>query len=163
LPEESKINYTGPDWFLMLLASLSVDQQENFLLLLWRTWHLCNDVIFAWGTTMIEGSSTFLRSYRESLNGVVNKKSGVTMKGKEKIHDDTTHIREGTRQKAISKWKQPPLGWVKLNTDASFCPRTGMASMGIVVHDPNGHVLLTAWRWLRHCGTPELAEVDAYL
>jgi hypothetical protein len=35
LPEESKMTYTGQDWFLILLASLDADQKQNFLLLLW--------------------------------------------------------------------------------------------------------------------------------
>jgi hypothetical protein len=37
LPEEPKINYTGPDWFLVLLPHLDEDQKKNVLLLLWRT------------------------------------------------------------------------------------------------------------------------------
>jgi hypothetical protein len=41
------------------------------------------------------------------------------------------------------KWKPPPAGWVKLNTDADFCTNYGMAGTAVVVRDPDGKVLLT--------------------
>jgi hypothetical protein len=46
LPDETRLVYSGPDWFLLLLVSLPQDKKENLLLVLWRTWHLRNDVIF---------------------------------------------------------------------------------------------------------------------
>jgi ribonuclease HI len=52
---------------------------------------------------------------------------------------------------------------VKLNTDAGFCPLSGKASTGIVVRDTDGQALLTAWRSLQHCRSPEEAEAEACL
>jgi hypothetical protein len=43
--------------------------------------------------------------------------------------------------------------WVKMNSDASFCPLTGAASAGVVIRDNSGNVLLTAWRTLKRCGS----------
>jgi hypothetical protein len=42
------------------------------------------------------------------------------------------------------KWEPPPIGWVKVNTDAGFCLDPGLASAGIVVRDSDGKILLTA-------------------
>jgi ribonuclease HI len=52
---------------------------------------------------------------------------------------------------------------VKLNTDAAFCHDSGAASAGCIVRDEGGKVLLTAWRVLRDCGSPEQAEAEACL
>ncbi|GJN35111.1 hypothetical protein PR202_gb23849 [Eleusine coracana subsp. coracana] len=61
------------------------------------------------------------------------------------------------------KWSPPPPGWVKINTDASFCATSGRASVRIVVRDDNGLVLLSAWRLLRGCVSVEEAEGEACL
>jgi hypothetical protein len=81
------------------------------------------------------------------------------------LHTDSNTIadHEGTRSDRKAKWKPPPQGWVKLNTDPSFCPETGMTCTRVVVRDPNGQVMLTAWRWLRHCGTLKEAKAEACL
>jgi ribonuclease HI len=61
------------------------------------------------------------------------------------------------------QWKPPQVGWVKLNTDAGFCPNLGKVSTGIVVRGPVGKILLTAWRTIRSCGSPEEADAEACL
>jgi hypothetical protein len=60
-------------------------------------------------------------------------------------------------------WKPPRAGWVKMNTDAGFCRDSGAASAGIVVRDHTGFVLLSAWKTLWRCGSPEEAEAEACL
>jgi hypothetical protein len=85
------------------------------------------------------------------------------LKGKEKVHENVAPNKERSRPKETSKWKPPPQWWVKLNTDADFWPDMGWASTGLVIHDHVGKVLLTTWRWLRNCGSPEEAEAEACL
>lgn len=62
-----------------------------------------------------------------------------------------------------AKWEPPLIGWVKVNIDAGFYLDSGLASAGIVVCDSDGKVLLTAWRFLRNCSSPEEAEAEAGL
>jgi hypothetical protein len=45
--------------------------------------------------------------------------------------------------------------------DASFCVQSGKAGTGIIIRDHGGKVLLTAWKFMRHCGSPEEAVADA--
>jgi ribonuclease HI len=52
---------------------------------------------------------------------------------------------------------------VKVSIDAGYYLDTGSASTGIVICDHEGKVLLSAWRWLRSCGSPEEAEAEACL
>jgi hypothetical protein len=71
--------------------------------------------------------------------------------------------RERTTINPKAKWVVPQSGWVKVNIDAGFCYLSGTASTGVVVRDDTGKVLLTAWKALRHCASPEEAEAEAYL
>jgi hypothetical protein len=57
----------------------------------------------------------------------------------------------------------PPVSWVKMNSNVTFCLRTGRASIGVVARDQKGDLILSSWRFLRHCGSPEEAEVEACL
>lgn len=61
------------------------------------------------------------------------------------------------------KWRPPPEGWIKVNTDASFIDESGKASAGIIARDSHGQVTLTAWRTLRNCASVVEAEAEACL
>jgi hypothetical protein len=121
------------------------------------------------GTGSIIGSAHFLVSYGESLD-ILNQgiHAGTSDKGKTAVLPGSCKGLSGSRRgkggpKPLEKWKPPPPGWVKLNIDAGFCSSSDMAGTGVVVRDPDGKVLLTAWQFLRHCGSPEEAEADACL
>jgi hypothetical protein len=43
------------------------------------------------------------------------------------------------------RWERSQRGWATLNTYASFCMSQGTASIGVVIRDHEGAVLLTAW------------------
>lgn len=58
-------------------------------------------------------------------------------------------------------WNPPPSGWAKLNVDGAFSPQDGCGSIGIVVRNSTGQVLLTSWRFLRKCAAAEEAELLA--
>jgi ribonuclease HI len=67
------------------------------------------------------------------------------------------------RKVAKQKWRNPMDGWVKLNTDAAFCEGWGTASVGVVIRDSAGKVILSAWRVIRGCASAEQAEAEACL
>jgi hypothetical protein len=164
LPMEEQLRWTGPDWLLLLPSSIRAEIKAKMLLLLWRAWHLHNDTVHGKGTASITGSVKFLTSYCVSL-GLTNNTGSPKQneKGKSKVFADNLLPRcENAATAAQSgkcqKWTAPPEGWVKLNTDAGFCLNTGEASAGIVVRDAAGAVILTSWRMLRRCGSPEEAE-----
>jgi hypothetical protein len=48
---------------------------------------------------------------------------------------------------------------VKVNTDTGFCTDSRNASMGVVIRDSSGMVLLAAWQMLRKCAS---AEAEAF-
>jgi 4-aminobutyrate aminotransferase-like enzyme len=77
----------------------------------------------------------------------------------------TTSTPENTEGALKQKERRvvPQGGWVKVNTDAGFCPLSKRASTGVVIWDDTGKVLLAAWKALGHCMEGVRAEVEAYL
>jgi hypothetical protein len=67
LPDEEQFRYSGPDWLLLLLASVDEETAAHILLILWRAWYLRNDIVHGNGTCLIVGSVKFLMNYSESL------------------------------------------------------------------------------------------------
>ncbi|CAH9144043.1 unnamed protein product [Cuscuta epithymum] len=61
----------------------------------------------------------------------------------------------------LPKWTPPPPGWAKLNTDAGFDVATEEATMGCIIRNCRGEVLVSAWRRLLLCSNAMEAEVIA--
>jgi hypothetical protein len=61
LPVESKFRDSGTDWLQNLLAQADEGMRPRILLLLWRAWHLRNDVIHQDGKALIDASVVFLQ------------------------------------------------------------------------------------------------------
>jgi hypothetical protein len=136
--------------------------------MLWRAWHLRNDIMHGDGAGSVTGSVHFLLNYMESLKIATEAPSmGTSDKGKGKLGEE---CRLGTKNRGnkledreVTKWQAPPQGWVKLNTDAGFRANTGEASAGVVIRGANRQVILSSWRLLRKCSTVEEAEAKACL
>ncbi|KAF8779204.1 hypothetical protein HU200_002881 [Digitaria exilis] len=47
LPKEADLAHSGPDWLLLLLDRFDSQTCANFLMLLWRCWHVRNGVLMA--------------------------------------------------------------------------------------------------------------------
>jgi hypothetical protein len=112
----------------------------------------------------VEGSTKFLLHMGESLDLTVQeRKGGGDAKGKSPIGTGTVLRDTGPYGNSKQRWEPPPTGWVKLNTDITFCKVTRETSLGIVMQDSEGKVVLTTWRELAGCGLPEQAEAEACL
>jgi hypothetical protein len=68
LPKEDTFKRTGEDWLLILLNNSNKVMQQAILLILWRLWHLRNDICHGKGDATIEQSARFLLSYVHNLN-----------------------------------------------------------------------------------------------
>jgi hypothetical protein len=124
------------------------------LLLMWRAWYLHNNIIFGLGQETVIGSAQFLLSYSEMLNGL-RKESNHRGDDKGKTPIDGGLHEEDRRREVFEegglhkvRWERSQRGWAKLNTDASFCMSQGTTSIGVVIWDHEGSVLLTAWNTL---------------
>jgi hypothetical protein len=167
LPPEHMFMQDSHEWLLMLLSLVNKDSKARILLLLWHSWHLRNDVIHGRGLATVKGFVELLSSHATSLNII----SGIrgqepSAKGKEvvwkgAISTSMPHVDQEVQEPQC--WCPPLEGWVKLNTDVGFCQHTGQASIGIIVWDSHGSVLLSAWRSIRHGGGADQAEAEACL
>jgi hypothetical protein len=168
LPDESKLSYTRPNWLLILLNQLEGDLKAKVLFLLWRAWHLRNDMVHGQGTGSVMGSVQFLVNYWDTWRGAhLGNPVQASVKGKEIMEGSIG--REGHANELMSDepakkiiWEPPPEGWAKLNTDAGFYDDTGNGDTGVVIRDHRGRVL-SAWSFISHCGSPEIAEAEACL
>jgi hypothetical protein len=76
-------NSFAPDWLPLLLSSLNAETKVRVLLLVWRAWHMRNNVMHGGDTATIMGSAPFLKSYSVSLNIASQcKQTGQDTKGK---------------------------------------------------------------------------------
>jgi hypothetical protein len=67
LPPESFFEYTGSEWLQNLLLVSDQSQRSKILMLLWRSWHLRNDIIHGNGKETIHRSAAFLLGYDNFL------------------------------------------------------------------------------------------------
>jgi hypothetical protein len=162
LSEEKGFDYTGLDWLLLLLSSVSPQVKANILLLLWRAWFLRNDATHDKGEASVKVSALFIVSYSDSLRQASPRtESRIDGKGKQKMYTEEGH--RNVRSPG-SPWQPPERGWVKVSTDAGFFySRLGRASIGVEARDAEGKVLLQAWQVLSMSASPEEAEAEACL
>ncbi|CAH9104394.1 unnamed protein product [Cuscuta epithymum] len=140
LPPENYFRRSGPEWFLNLLNGMDSLTRARILFIFWRAWHLRNDVVHGKGDAKVSASVEFLRSYWESWIQI----QYVSQNGKGKFEFPSAHLDPAAVADAPS-WGLPPQGWAKLNSDASFDPVTGETTVGYIIRNCRGEVLLTGW------------------
>ena len=165
LPPIESLRNTQPDWLLMLLQELNDTQRMLVLMVLWRVWHVHNELTHEKPMIPVEVSKRFLCSYAESLLRISQYPHADIIKGK------LPNILEGAvlhstssepRRPVTASWEPPPENHVKLNFDGSYVAADGSAGAGMVLRDHTGQVIYAACRWLLNCHGPIEAEVAAY-
>jgi hypothetical protein len=152
IPDEKLFRKTGPDWLSLMLDKCTQEQGDLIILILWRAWSLHNNATHNSGSTSISESVFFLLNYRDTLLQVSQHES-LDEKGKAKCW--VAKPRLSSMLAIKQSWEVPPAGWIKVNVDASFVNATGEASVGVVIRNHKGEVLLTAWRVLLRCASAE--------
>lgn len=160
LTAEEAFCYSGPDWLPLLLANLSKNRRGLVLMMLWRSWHLRNDVIHAKGECKIKDSVSFLNRYLQEL-GLSNKVT-FSEKGKEPmllLNSASSSSVQAVPKKALSNprsgWVPPDDGWIKVNVDAPLIQDTHMGFLGCIARNYMGKVL-----WV--CNQAEVQYVDVF-
>jgi hypothetical protein len=118
-------------------------------------WRMRNDIIFGAGQDTVKGSGKFLENYVETLGAIKKKTRHAGRWRVDLVMQGAGTLKPRREDEDGQLWRPPQEGWVKLNTDAGFCPIPGKASTGIVLRGPSGDILLRAWRSIRACGSPE--------
>lgn len=126
---------------LLCLDRMNTDDTAKLLLLLWRTWHVRNNLTHDTGKLSIMASMKFLCKYWEELCTVQHNNS-FDPKGNQKISSSLMAGRESKSKRQVAKWKPPPSDWVKINVDGAFDEQIGEAVIGIVIRNDQGKVKL---------------------
>lgn len=130
------------------------------MLLLWRAWHLRNNVIHGGGRETVSDSVRFLLRYEEELTDAMNGPASGSNTGSRHASFDEHSM---TTKLDTDHWSAPAVGTVKMNTDASFLPISGESWAGAVARDSRGMVYISVGKHIGRCSCAEEAKAAAAL
>ena len=114
------------------------------MMLLWRIWHVRNEVVHAKPAPPVDVSVRFLESYLNSLASLTADQDADYVKGKmvpAQCLPETSVVRAIPIQTS-NPWIPPSEGRVKLNTNGSVL--NGSAGTGMVLRDHVGNIIFNA-------------------
>jgi ribonuclease HI len=165
LPDPASVINTGEDWLLHLLVGRPELERTRILLLLWRIWHVRNEVVHNKKAPPVEASRRFLCSYIDTIMTIKYRPQADHIKGKAPVSDCMVRpihvdvrVAEANEKRS---WSRPEEGWVKLNVDGSFHQESGEAGIGMILRDSSGDIIFSSCRQLFTCSSPLEAELAA--
>ncbi|KAM0859415.1 hypothetical protein ACQ4PT_047201 [Festuca glaucescens] len=163
LPNEKILENTGRDWVLPLLVKLNNIQRLMVMMVLWRVWHVHNELTHNKPAPPIEASKRFLCSYVDTLLFLKQHPHADPCKGKQVVSYSGRYLKEPVKQKKVEvkQWVRPPRGRLKLNVDGSYVMQTGEGGVGMILRDEGGAVIFAAWRYMPVCTSAMEAELAA--
>nr|XP_020159974.1 uncharacterized protein LOC109745248 [Aegilops tauschii subsp. strangulata] len=128
---------------------------NRILLILWRAWFLHDDIVHGNGKESISGWVGFLLKYEQEVKEAQLRTDSVKATCDMNQYGDqrlTPPVQNAMR------WEAPPIGTIKLNTDAAFEAATGRSAGGAVARDHQGRVLFSMGCNIDRCLSVEEAE-----
>ena len=116
------------------------------MMILWRAWHVRNEVTHHKPAVPIEASRRFLASYVSSLLSLEQYPDADPTKGKEFVDYFGEPILKQKVIPHVEHWTPPAPGRAKLNVDGSFLLMDVTAGAGMLLGDHTGVVMLAAIR-----------------
>uniref|UniRef100_A0ACD5Y9T6 Uncharacterized protein n=1 Tax=Avena sativa TaxID=4498 RepID=A0ACD5Y9T6_AVESA len=143
-------------------------ERMMMLMMIWRIWHVRNEITHDKKAPPIEASQCFLCSYLNSILATNQDPMANHAKGKTPIEDGDMEPKRrwkpqvGVPQVGIeTKWTKPPTGWVKLNIDGSWKEGERKGGTGMILRDAGGGIIFAACRHLLSCENPLEEELLA--
>ena len=160
IPHEDVFRNTVKDWLLICLSQVDANTKTNILMLLWRAWHLRNDIVHEKGLETIAMPVSFLLSYNAWQPTVPFSEGDA--KGKAVLGTPLLPQIQSTSATAAT-WSPPPPGWIKINFDASFIAADKASGAGTIARNHQGEIVLDSCSLRMACTDPEDAEAKAVL
>lgn len=129
LPNMRDITCMGEEWFLHLLVDQHDHVRDMIIMVLWRVWHLRNELAHAKPIPPTEVSCDYICNYLNSLLQIARMGVKEVIKGK-------FHMLMEPPSKQVHPsppwlpWPAPPPGWVVWSVDGSFCAEDGAQGRG---------------------------------
>lgn len=161
IPKVESIRNTGPEWLFTLLEPLDETARLVVIMIMWRIWHVRNEITHDKPPPPAEASRRFLHGYITSLLCIQQCPGDNLEKGKMVVTSTQPSVRPSPVAKVRPRWTPPSRGWAKLNPDGSFVAPTGAAGGGMVLRDDRGDIIYSACRELRTCDNVLEAELSA--
>ena len=146
----------GRNGSFTLLEPLDEATRMIVLMIMWRIWHVRNEITHGKFPPPTEASRRFLQGYINSLLCIHQWPQGNMEKGRWWFR--LMLWRHHNMYSKRPKWVLPPAGWTKLNVDGSYVPATGAAGGGMVLRSDRGGIIFTACREIRTCDNALEAE-----
>ena len=118
-----------------------------------------NELIFGKGKESVSASASFVGNYWASF-AACQSMPPVESKNKGKCPMDGLRWAPNIAG-AKTDWTPPPIGFLKVNVDASFVESSREASMGVVVRNAAEEVIVSSWDFIGSCQSVEEAELRA--
>ena len=161
LPNQEKLIHTGPEWLFGILVEQPEKVRAMIIILLWRIWSLRNDLVHGKETPPAHVSRSYLASYLTSYDQAQRLNVQDIIKGKFPLIE--TPAAHQPIQVQATSWPKPPQGWTALSIAGTFVDESGEASAGMILRNPDGSVIFSAYRYLLYCKDVLEAEVSAIL
>lgn len=136
LPDIKRVWHKGEECLFDLMQDLGDYDRMRILMVLWRSWHVWNEIVHNKPPPLEEASRRFLLIYEESLLAIQEFPDADSVRGKMVINGDNRKA----PLSHVGPVPQPPAGWlplaegrVKLNIDGSFIDSTGEAGAGMIL------------------------------
>lgn len=147
----------GPSWLLDHLGRIPEHERAMFLMILWRNWHVRNEVIHDKPAPPIEASKRFLESYMTSRLQIKQNPSANLERGK--CAKVPTNLGQRLGGKVQERWRKPSEGWMKLNVDGSFSAAEENGGTGMILRNSNGSIIFSSCKSLAKCSNALEAEL----
>jgi hypothetical protein len=122
-------SYSGPDWLQNIILNLTPSVSSQVLLLIWRSWHLRNDIIHDKGDETIARSVACLLSHENFLQT----DAGVINDAPRPLANETCYGQSSNAiPPSVSNWSRPKMNALKMNVNAAFNGASYVATAGIV-------------------------------
>ena len=142
LPSEDKLSFAGYEWLLRLIDNNEAEIMGHLILILWRSWFVRNELTHSTRIPATNSSICFLLNYWETMCNI-REEEASDRKGKQ-VRNQHSKVKS-TKEKMNLRWIPPEDGQIKINVDGAFT-NNGDASVGVVIRNSEGTVLLSAWR-----------------
>lgn len=153
--------WRGYSWILNLSDQLEAEDRVIFLMMLWRIWHVRNELFHGKPAVPANVSQRFISSYISSLLEIKQHPHANPSKGKH-IVQHRRPARPPSPPKpspGIFSWVKPPTGWMKLSIDGSFVSKEKPEGIGAVLRNYEGKLIFAACGVLHSCGSALEAEL----
>ncbi|KAE8811727.1 hypothetical protein D1007_11527 [Hordeum vulgare] len=132
-------------------------------MVLWRIWHLRNELVHGKVIPPPDVSCSFLQSYYNTFSQISRGVDEI-LKGNSLVLSEPLAVTKNrVNPMPHMPWPPPQSGAVALSVDGSYSATDGSAGSGMILRNTTCEVIFAAYRKLFHCNDALEAELHVVL